>query len=346
MALTPQAEVIFRPKGTLGHVTLNRPKALNALTYEMCAAMLGQLREWARDPEIRAVVVDAVPGRAFAAGGDIRAIYDAGKKHDGSVLKFFETEYRLNAAIRHFPKPHVALIDGIAMGGGAGISIHGSHRVVSENALLAMPETAIGLFPDIGASYFLNRLPGELGMYLALTGVRIGSADAIYTGLATDFVPAARLSGIVPRLSQGEAPDAVLADLRQRPAMPAPLAAHRDAIDRVFAADSVEGILAALKNEGHWGKETVDLFMSRSPTSLKLTFRQLRQGAKLDFDSCMQMEFRIVARAMEGHDFYEGVRAALIDKDQKPRWVPQFLEDVSEQEIARYFAPLEVELTL
>jgi enoyl-CoA hydratase len=334
-------DVIFRREGALGHTTLNRPKALNALTYDMCAAMLGQLREWARDPAIHAVVVDAVPGRAFAAGGDVRAVYDAGKKHDGSVLKFFETEYRLNAAIRHFPKPHVALIDGIAMGGGAGVSLHGSHRVVSENAVLAMPETVIGLFPDVGASYFLNRLPGELGMYLALTGVRIGPADAIYSGLATDFVPTSRLSGIVPRLAQDETPDAVLSDLRQRPAAPAPLAAHRDAIDRAFAADSVEGILAALKNEGIWGKETVDLLMSRSPTSLKLTFRQMREGAKLDFNSCMQMEFRMVARAMEGHDFYEGVRAALIDKDQKPRWLPARLQDVSEQEIARFFAPLE-----
>jgi len=209
-----------------------------------------------------------------------------------------------------------------------------------------MPETAIGLFPDIGASYFLNRLPGELGMYLALTGLRIGPADAIYTGLATDFVPAARMSGVVPRLAQGETPDAVLADLRQRPAAPAPLAAQRAAIDRAFAADSVEGILAALKDEGRWGKETVDLLMNRSPTSLKLTFRQLREGAKLDFDSCMQMEFRIVARTVEGHDFYEGVRAALIDKDQMPRWVPARLQDVSEQEIARHFAPLGDELTL
>ena len=340
-------DVIFRREGALGHTTLKRPKALNALTYDMCAAMLGQLREWARDPAIHAVVVDSVPGRAFAAGGDVRAVYDAGKKHDGSVLKFFETEYRLNAAIRHFLKPHVALIDGIAMGGGAGVSLHGSHRVVSENAVLAMPETMIGLFPDVGASYFLNRLQGELGMYLALTGVRIGPADAIYSGLATDFVPTSRLSGIVPRLAQDETPDAVLSDLRQRPAAPAPLAAHRDAIDRAFAADSVEGILAALKNEGIWGKETVDLLMSRSPTSLKLTFRQMREGAKLDFNSCMQMEFRMVARAMEGHDFYEGVRAALIDKDQKPRWLPARLQDISEQEIARYFAPLEgAELSL
>jgi enoyl-CoA hydratase len=339
-------DLIFNREGTLGHTTLNRPRTLNALTYEMCAAMRDQLREWERDPAIRVVVIDAVPGRAFAAGGDVRAVYDAGKKHDGSVLKFFATEYRLNAAIRHFPKPHVALIDGIAMGGGVGVSLHGSHRVVSENAVLAMPETAIGLFPDVGASYFLNRLPGELGLYLALTGERIGPADAIYSGLATDFVPAGRLSGIVPRLAQGETPDAVLSDLRQRPAAPAPLAAHRAAIDRTFAADSVEGILAALKNEGQWGKETADLLMSRSPTSLKLTFRQMREGAKLDFNSCMQMEFRMVACAMEGHDFYEGVRAALIDKDQKPRWLPSNLQDVSEQDIARYFAPFEGELSL
>jgi len=332
-------DVLFRRDGALGRITLNRPKALNSLTLEMCAGMFAQLKQWALDPAVRSVVIDAPPGRAFAAGGDVRAVYEAGKKHDGSVMKFFSTEYPLNAAIHHFKKPYVALIDGIAMGGGLGVSVHGSHRVVGESAILAMPETAIGLFPDIGASYFLNRLPGQLGMYLALTGERLAPADALYSELATHFVPAERFSDITARLAEGESPDSVLAQLSQDPGRAA-LAQHRAAIDRAFAEDSVEQILDALMREQKWGSAARDLLLTRSPTSLKLTFRQIREGAVLDFDSCMRMEYRMVARVMEGHDFYEGVRAALVDKDQTPRWRPDNLAAVSDEEIARCFAPL------
>lgn len=333
-------EVIVRRDGSIGRITLNRPKALNALTEDMCAAMLTQLRAWAADRAIHAVVIDAVPGKAFCAGGDVRAIYDAGRRADGSVMSFFRTEYRMNAAIRRFPKPYIALIDGFAFGGGCGVSMHGSHRVVSENAVLAMPETLIGLFPDIGATTFLNRLPGEIGMYLALTGSRINAPDAIYSGLATHFVAAQTHAALRQRLVQGEMPDTVLADLSAPPSGVADLARHRDAIDRAFAASSVEDILERLDLEGDWGSQTAALLRSRSPTSLKVTFRQMREGAELDFASCQRVEFRIMARMMDGHDFYEGVRAALIDKDQSPRWVPPNLDMVSESEIERFFAPL------
>ena len=336
-------DVILRREGAIGRITLNRPKALNALTEDMCAAMLTHLRRWAADPAIHAVVIDATPGKAFCAGGDVRAIYDAGRRADGSVMSFFRTEYRMNAAIRRFPKPYVALIDGFAFGGGCGVSMHGSHRVVSENAMLAMPETLIGLFPDIGATTFLNHLPGEIGMYLALTGLRINAADALYCGLATHFVPAQDHAALRSRLAQGEMPDAVLAALSTPPSEVADLARHRDTIDRAFAASSVEDILERLDLEGDWGNETASLLRSRSPTSLKVTFRQMRDGAELDFASCQRMEFRIMARMMEGHDFYEGVRAALIDKDQSPRWLPPSLDMVSESEIERFFAPLDDE---
>jgi enoyl-CoA hydratase len=333
-------DVIVRREGSIGRITLNRPKALNALTEDMCAAMLAQLRQWAAERVVHAVVIDAVPGKAFCAGGDVRAIYDAGRRADGSVMSFFRTEYRMNAAIRWFPKPYVALIDGFAFGGGCGISMHGSHRVVSENAMLAMPETLIGLFPDIGATTFLNHLPGEIGMYLALAGLRINAADAIYCGLATHFVAAQDHADMRSRLVQGEMPDAILAALSTAPSGVATLARYRDAIDRAFAASSVEEILGRLDLEGDWGNETAALLKSRSPTSLKVTFRQMREGAELDFASCQRMEFRIMARMMEGHDFYEGVRAALIDKDQSPRWVPPSLDMVSESVIERFFAPL------
>jgi enoyl-CoA hydratase len=333
--------LILRREGALARITLNRPRALNALTSEMCAAMLEQLRVWAGDPAIGAVLLDAVPGRAFCAGGDIRAIYEMGRKRDGSAQRFFSTEYRLNAAIKHFRKPYIALIDGIAMGGGVGISVHGSHRVISENTLFAMPETAIGLFPDVGGTYVLPRLPGELGMYLALTGARIGPADMLHAGIATHFVPSAKFSEIAPRLARGEAADIVLASLCVHPG-PAPLVARRAAIDCAFGAASVEAIIAALQIEGAWGTETAALLATRSPTSLKLTYRAMREGRSLDFDSCMRMEYRLTMRALEGHDLYEGVRAAIIDKDQLPVWLPATLKDVSDAEIARYFLLLGV----
>jgi enoyl-CoA hydratase len=198
----------------------------------------------------------------------------------------------------------------------------------------------IGLFPDIGASFFLNRLPGEIGMYLALTGLRIGTADAIACGLATHHVASRDLAGFSARLIEGEPPDAVLAQLSASPSGPADMMSHREAIDRAFAASSVEDILERLEMEGEWGGETVALLKTRSPTSLKVTFRQMREGAALDFESCQRMEYRVMARMMEGPDFYEGVRAALIDKDQKPRWMPDRLGKVTDGDIDRFFAPL------
>jgi enoyl-CoA hydratase len=342
-----QQHVIFRHEGAVGRMTLNRPKALNALTESMCEAMLDHLRQWATDAAIRTVVIDAVPGRAFCAGGDVRAIYDAGRRGDGSEMSFFRTEYRMNQAIHRFPKPYVSLIDGITMGGGCGVSINGAYRVASENAVFAMPETAIGLFPDIGASYFLNRLPGQLGMYLALTSVRIGAGDAIYSGLATHHVPASKQSTVLSRLSNGEAADVVLNQVAGSPNGAGELAQHRAAIDHAFSGASVEQIVERLEHDGEWGKATAALLRSRSPTSLKVTFRQMCEGASLDFESCQRMEFRIMARMMKGQDFYEGVRAALIDKEQAPRWQPAKLNEVSESDVGRYFVPLDDgELTL
>ena len=277
------------------------------ITHEMCASILRQLHDWAEEPAVKAVLIDAVPGRAFCAGGDLRAIYESGRKDDGTAQAFFTTEYRLNAAVKHFPKPYVALIDGIAMGGGVGVSVHGSHRVASENALFAMPETGIGLFPDVGGSYFLPRLPGELGMYLALTGARIGSCDMIYAGIATHFIPAAKFAAIAPRLREGEPVTCVLESMKEHSG-PAPLADHRAAIDRVFSSPTVEDLMSGLSEIGEWGKQTASLLGEHSPTSVKLTFRQIREGRSLDFDSCMRMEYRLTNRALKGHDFYEGVR--------------------------------------
>jgi len=330
-------EIIIREEGALGRLTLNRPRALNALTLPMCETISAALHAWAASPDIKAVLVDAVPGRAFCAGGDIRAIHDWGRAKDPRALQFFSVEYRMNALIARFPKPYVSLLDGITMGGGVGLSIHGSHRVASENTLFAMPETAIGLFPDVGGSYFLPRCPGEVGMYLGLTGARIGAADMRYAGLATHFLPSVRMGEVAPRLAAGEGVDRVLEDLAGKPG-PGSLGDLQPAIDRTFGAHTVLGILTGLIKEGGWGNQTAEVLASRSPTSLVLTHQLLKEGAGLGLEESLRLERAIVAHILEGEDFYEGVRAAVVDKDQAPRWRPARLEEVNEAALSAMIA--------
>jgi enoyl-CoA hydratase len=333
-------DVLFEQRGALGLITLNRPKALNALTRDMCVAMKAQLDEWVADAAVKTVVIRGTGERAFCAGGDIRALYDAGNSDISRAVDFYRDEYRLNATIKHYPKPYVALLRGVVMGGGVGVSVHGSHRVTDETVVFAMPETAIGLFPDVGGSYFLPRLSGETGMYVALTGERLKTADAVYAGIATHFVPAKERDVLLAALESGTSPDLVLSSFQGSPGEP-PLAAVREDIDRTFSQDSVEGILAALDSEGsEWATSVAAGLRKKSPTSLKVTFRQLREGRRLSFDDCMRMEFRMVNRMTAEHDFREGVRALLIDKDNAPRWQPDKLSDVSEAAVDAYFAPL------
>ncbi|MGQ0741583.1 MAG: enoyl-CoA hydratase/isomerase family protein [Alphaproteobacteria bacterium] len=330
------ADVNCRKEGAIGRLTLDRPKALNALTRDMCVEMKRALDSWAHDEAVKAVVIDAVPGRAFCAGGDIRALFDDPKNY---APQFYANEYRLNAAIKHCKKPYVALIDGICMGGGVGVSVHGSHRVVSENATFAMPETAIGFFPDIGGSFFLPRLKGELGTYLALTGARLKAADLIYAGISTHFVQAEQMTSLAENLAAGDAMDKVLGEKSNIPGEPT-LKSYQAAIDRAFAFDSVETILDALEHEGEWGGETANTIRSKSPIALKVTLREMREGKKLGFDDCMRMEYRLALRAVASHDFRAGVRAAVIDKNQAPVWNPPALDLVGEADVAAYFAPL------
>jgi enoyl-CoA hydratase len=333
-------EVLFDRRGALGLITLNRPKALNALTHEMCLAMKAQLDEWSTDDNVKTMVIRGTGERAFCAGGDIRALYESGKAGTPYALDFYRDEYRLNAAIKHFPKPYVALLHGIVMGGGVGVSVHGSHRVANEGMTFAMPETGIGLFPDVGGSYFLPRLPGEIGMYVALTGERLNAADSVYAGVATDFVPAAQNEPLIAALEEGAEADFVLQSFKENPSDP-PLARMREAIDRIFSADSLEGILAGLDDDGtEWAAKTAATIRKKSPTSLRITFRQIRQGARLSFDECMRTEYRMVSRIVAGHDFYEGVRAAIIDKDNAPKWSPAELSGVTAEQVDAYFAPL------
>ncbi|MEQ1890223.1 MAG: enoyl-CoA hydratase/isomerase family protein [Alphaproteobacteria bacterium] len=333
-------EVLFERAGGLGVIILNRPEALNALTLGMCHAISAQLHQWREDSTVRSVAVKGA-GRAFCAGGDIRALYDLGLARDEYPYRFYHDEYRLNALIKHYEKPYIALLDGIVMGGGVGVSVHGAHRIVSENLRFAMPETGIGLFPDVGGSYFLSRCPGELGVFLALTGTRISAADALYCGIATAFVPAAQFDNLQAALAQAANVDAVIAEFAQTPPDAPPLAQHRTRIDRIFSHDSVEEIVEALLWEGDaWASQTRSTILGKSPISTKVAFRQLREGAKLDFDACMQMEYRLANRFIEGSDFYEGVRATVIDKGQSPQWNPDTLAAISDAGVDAYFAPL------
>lgn len=338
--MTAEAEVVFEREGGLGVITLNRPEALNALTLGMCHAIEAQLLSWRDDREVKAVTVRGA-GRAFCAGGDIRALYDLGLAKDEYPYRFYHDEYRLNALIKHYEKPYIALLDGIVMGGGVGVSVHGAHRVVTENLRFAMPETGIGLFPDVGGSFFLSRCPGKLGVFLALTGTRISAADALYCGIATAYVPAAQLGDLQTALANSAAIENVIAQFAQTPPDDPSLAQHRTRIDRIFSHETVEEIVEALLWEGDsWASQTRATILGKSPISSKVAFRQLHEGAKLDFNDCMQMEYRLANRFIEGRDFYEGVRATVIDKDGAPNWSPDTLAGISDADVDAYFAPL------
>jgi enoyl-CoA hydratase len=346
-------DLLFEHRGAAGLVTLNRPHALNAVSLAMVRELTRQLAEWEREPRVSRVIITSNDGRAFSAGGDLRALYDLGRagRYD-EALGYFREEYALNARIKRYSKPYVALIDGIVMGGGVGISVHGSHRVAGDKFTFAMPEVGIGFFPDVGATFVLPRLPGKLGSYCALTGERFDAADGVTAGVATHRVPSARFADLMEALCRGDPIEAALAAHAQD-AGRGPLAARSTAIAALFAGERVEDILAALDAAAAAGgaeaavaSASAALIRTKSPTSLKIALAQMQRGAALDFAECMRTEFRIVSRVVRGHDFYEGIRAVIIDKDQAPRWEPPALAAVSAAEVERHFAPLARELEL
>jgi enoyl-CoA hydratase len=330
-------DLLFERRGGVVLITLNRPEALNALSHEMALGMEIRLKAYAEDNDVTAIVVQGAGERAFCAGGDIRRLYDTGRAGEDYPYNFYRDEYRLNALIFHYPKPYIALIDGIDMGGGVGVSVHGSHRVVTERLNFAMPETGIGLFPDVGGSYFLSRLPGEIGCYMALTGARLRAADAVYAGVGDAYVESGRLPELIDALEESGNVEQTLSLLASDPGLSA-FEEMRGAIDRTFVGDEVEGILAGLDaTDSKWAFETAGIMRTKSPTSLKIALRQIRTGAGLEFDDCMRMEYRIANGCIEGHDFYEGVRAVVIDKDQAPKWQPAGLGEVAHEDIEAYF---------
>jgi enoyl-CoA hydratase len=411
--MSNEAEILLNRRGVAGIVTLNRPAALNAVTRAMVQTLREALERWRHDGAVSRVILTAADGRAFSAGGDLRAIYEAGRAgRQEESINFWREEYALNAAIKHYPKPCVALIDGIVMGGGVGVSVHGSHRVAGDRFEFAMPEVGIGFFPDVGSTWFLPRLPGEIGTYCALTGARLKAADALMAGIATHRVASARFPDLIEALCGAVSVDAILAAFTEPaspspqsksavadfdhsvdgpkpaytrfrlgegrgggattsgPAVPqsptptaspqgggekksGPVTARRSAIDRIFAANSIEEILGLLdaeaataSSDARWAGEVAATIRAKAPLSLKIALAQMQRGRNWSFAACMRAEFRIVSRIAYGHDFYEGIRAVIIDKDNNPCWRPATLAEVTAESIERHFAPLECELAL
>ena len=343
------SDVLFDVKGHLGLITLNRPKALNSLTADMCAAISERLGLWASDPAVRVVAIVGSGEKAFCAGGDVVRVTRSWTEGSAEWRDFFFNEYRMNIAIAEFPKPYVSFVDGITMGGGVGVSMPGDFWVATEKTLFAMPETGLGLFPDVGGGWFLPRMPGETGTYVALTGARLKAPDLYALGLASHVIASTQVAAALDGLADLRTPDhkgvkAVLDGLHADPE-PAPIARDMDQIDAHFAEDNVAAILDNLQRDpDDWAQKQYGLLTGKSPTSMKLTLEQLRRGAACDrFRDVMAMEFRMVSRVIAGHDFHEGVRAILIDKDQSPIWEPVTLDRVEPAAIDAHFAPLPAE---
>jgi enoyl-CoA hydratase len=334
-------DIVVREHGALRRITLNRPKALNALTLDMAATMLAQLRAWADDESVGAVLIDGAGERGLCAGGDLRALYDAARSGDDLPARFWSTEYRLDLLIARYRKPVIAVMDGMVMGGGVGISAHAAHRVVTERSAVAMPEVSIGYFPDVGVSFLLARAPGRVGFHLALTGERVGAADAIYAGLADIHIPAEKLADLPAALAACRIAQEVgmCLDRMSSPPAAGKLAAARPWIDACYGADEVEEIFRLLQaNDAADAHTTLAVLQKMSPTSLKITLRNIRSALSFDkVEQSFRQDYRLSLACIAAHDFIEGIRAAIVDKDRKPVWRPERLEDVTAAIVDRHF---------
>ena len=335
-------DVLFSADGNVGRIRLNRPKAIHALTREMCDAMSKALLAWREDPSIQVVVIDHAEGRGFCAGGDVVMLARSGAADASDAKAFFHSEYRLNHLLFTYPKPTVAIMDGITMGGGVGISQPCEYRIATENSRLAMPETGIGLFPDVGGGWYLPRLPGRVGEYMALTGARLDAADCLYLGLATHYVEQTSLDELHERILK--APSRLQGTLGSVAANPpeAKIEANLASINRLFASDRLEEVLKALEEDGsEWAQSELATLKSKSPLSCKVSLRLLAEGAnRSSFEEEMRAEYALAGRVVRTHDFREGVRALLIDKDNNPQWDPPTPEGVDHEMLDILFAPL------
>ncbi|RJF94015.1 enoyl-CoA hydratase/isomerase family protein [Sphingomonas cavernae] len=335
-------QLIIRTTGKAGRISLNRPKAIHALTTEMCNGILDALELWRDDEEVEIVLFDHAEGRGFCAGGDIRMLAESGARDGVEARAFFHAEYRMNHRLFSYVKPTLALMDGITMGGGVGIALPCKYRVATENTRFAMPETGIGLFPDVGGGWHLSRLPGRVGQFLALTGARIDGAECLSLGLATHYLPAEALDEAKERIAAD--PSRVEGILGQLSATPpaARIEENRAVIDRLFAADRLENIYAALEADGgDWALKELATLRTKSPQTMKVSLRLLREGALMqNFADEMRQEYAVGAHVVQRHDFLEGVRAVIVDKDNAPRWNPATPEDVTDHMLDTIFAPL------
>jgi enoyl-CoA hydratase len=340
--MTSEPEILIRVESGVGRITLNRPKALHALNRAMCETMIEALLAWREDDAVKSVLIDHAGERGFCAGGDIRMIAGSGAGDASEARAFFMIEYRLNHLLFHYPKPVTALVDGIVMGGGVGISEPALVRIATERTTYAMPETGIGLFPDVGGGWFLPRLPGQTGIWLALTGARLKAADTVFLGIHSHYLPSDALDAFRAILAADPAHPVDVADGLETDAGEPPIEAHLAAIDRLFAFDTVEEIFSALESDGSdWALAQRATLMTKSPQSLKVTLRQLRLGATLtSFADNMAMEYRLGGRVVRTHDFQEGVRAVVIDKDNAPQWSPAGLSEIDDAQLDALFAPL------
>lgn len=341
-------DILFERRGGLALVTLNRPKALNAITLDMVRAFRAKLDAWAEDDGVTAVMIQGAGGKAFAAGGDIQRLYDAMSDPDDRYPeKFFAEEYSLNARIKRYPKPYIALYNGIVMGGGVGVSVHGSHRIATDATTFAMPETGIGFFPDVGGTYFLPRLESGLGQYMALTGGRLDGGDCVTEGLADAYLPVEKTEALIDALADAVDIDAAIA----RVAEPAPtgrLAAERENVAACFEQATAGDVFATLEAAAtDWAAKQLKAVRSKSPLSVAVAWEQLKRGAELDFDDCLRLEYRIALASCAAGDFKEGVRALIVDKDNAPKWRHARVEDVPAEEVQAHFeAPSAGDMTI
>ncbi|WP_126173772.1 enoyl-CoA hydratase/isomerase family protein [Altericroceibacterium xinjiangense] len=336
-------EVHIHTHGAVGHLSLNRPRALHALTQPMCEAMSEALLGWRDNSAVKAVMIDHAEGRGFCAGGDVALVRRSALEDGGQAGRaFFFAEYRLNHLLFTYPKPTVAFMDGVTMGGGVGIAQPARFRIATENTLFAMPEGAIGLFPDVGAGWYLSRLPGRIGPFLALTAARLDGAECLWAGLATHYLPSENLAEAKARIvAEPDRIEAILGDLSTSPPA-ARLAGNAERIDRLFASDRLEDIIAALKNDpSEWAAKELKAVTAKSPLTAKVALRQIAEGAaRRDFAEEMELEYRLAARMILQPDFAEGVRAVLIDKDNSPRWAASTPEEVDDELVRSMFTPL------
>ncbi|CAL2069040.1 MULTISPECIES: enoyl-CoA hydratase/isomerase family protein [Streptomyces] len=341
MSNDTEEPVLLRTEGRAARIILNRPRALNALTHEMVTRIDAALTEWEHDPAVRTVVISGAGARGLCAGGDIRAIHDDARAGDGTAsAAFWRDEYHLNARTARYPKPYVALMDGIVMGGGVGVSAHGGVRVVTERSRIAMPETGIGFIPDVGGTYLLSRAPGELGTHLALTGHQIGAGDALSCGLADHYVPSDALDALLDDLAAMPVAEALAR--HEQPVPKGVLTEQRTWIDACYRADSVEEIVERLfAHGGTEAKEAAETLLAKSPTALKVTLAAVRRARRLGtLEEVLDQEYRVSCVGLRSHDLVEGVRAQIIDKDRDPHWSPATLAEVTDADVERFFAPL------